>query len=232
MSTTDTTGTAPGSRALAWRRLALAGLVLPLLAATVLVWATTSRPDHLDKIPVAVVNNDKIITDPQPMAAGRALAAALTQPSPGQSNLDWVLADTADAAQGLADGDYYAVLTIPEDFSKSILSTGTDDPAQGKLQLVSNGAASSTVPYISEVVASQAAASLGRQSTEGYLGQVYAGLNTLASSTAKAATSGGQLADGTAQLADGAAQLDSGAGPPGRPSRSGPSVAPPRASAR
>ena len=59
-----------------WRSLALVGLVLPLVAAAVLVWATTGRQDNLDRIPVAVVNNDKIIQQPQPMAAGRALAAS------------------------------------------------------------------------------------------------------------------------------------------------------------
>ena len=35
---------------------------------------------ELDKIPVAIVNNDTIIQKPQPMAAGRALTAALTEP--------------------------------------------------------------------------------------------------------------------------------------------------------
>ncbi|TIC88267.1 DUF3533 domain-containing protein [Nocardioides sp. GY 10113] len=208
---TDTPTPSPGGRRVARRRIVLVGLVLPLLAATVLVWATSNRPEHLDRVPVAVVNNDQIITKPQPMAAGRALAAALTQPGPGQSNLDWTLADTADAANGLASGDYYAVLTIPKDFSKAILSTGTDAPAQGKLTLVSNGAASTTVPYISEVVAAKAAAALGRQSTEGYLGQVYDGFNKLSSSTEKAASSAGQLADGTAQVADGADRVESGA---------------------
>ncbi len=193
-----------------WRGLALVGLVLPLVAAAVLVWATTGRQDNLDRIPVAVVNNDKIIQQPQPMAAGRALAASLTEPSSGQSNLDWTLADTDDAAAGLKNGKYYAVLTIPEDFSKSILSTGTDKPVQGKLTLVSNGAASSTVPYISQATAAAAATALGQQSTQGYLGQVYPGFNQLAHNNQKTASSGAQLAEGTNQVAQGAAQLSTG----------------------
>ena len=200
----------PG-HAVPWRSLALVGLVLPLVAAAVLVWATTGRQDNLDRIPVAVVNNDKIIQQPQPMAAGRALAASLTEPSSGQTNLDWTLADTDDAAAGLKNGKYYAVLTIPEDFSKSILSTGTDSPVQGKLTLVSNGAASSTVPYISQATAAAAATALGQQSTQGYLGQVYDGFNQLAQNTQKTASSGEQLAQGTNQVAQGAAQLSTGA---------------------
>ncbi len=194
-----------------WRRLVQIGLVLPLVAAAVLVWAATERPQNLDKVPVAVVNNDEIIQKPQPMAAGRALAAALTQPSADDTNLDWTLADTDDATAGLADGTYYAVLTIPKDFSRAILSTGTDDPAKGKVTLTSNGAASTTVPFISEAVASAAADSLGQQSTQAYLGQVYDGFNQIASSTASAASGGDQLAQGTAQLSEGAEELDAGA---------------------
>ncbi len=211
MTGSRTPGTMLDFRSPAWRRLALVGLVLPLAAATVLVWATTDRPQNLDRIPVAIVNNDQIIQQPQPMAAGRALAAGLTEPSSDQTNLDWTLANPGDAAKGLADGGYYAVLTIPKDFSKSILSTGTDNPVQGKLKLVSNGASSATVPFISQAIAAQAAASLGQQSTQGYLGQVYDGFNQIASSNQQAASSSGQLAQGTAQVAQGAKQLDSGA---------------------
>ena len=40
------------------------GLLVPLLAAAVLVWSTSDRQEKLDRIPVAVVNNDKILTDP------------------------------------------------------------------------------------------------------------------------------------------------------------------------
>ena len=56
------------------------GLLLPLLAAAVLVWSTADRQQQLDKIPVAIVNSDTIVSQPQTVAAGRALAASLTNP--------------------------------------------------------------------------------------------------------------------------------------------------------
>src|SRR3954447_4444118 len=102
----------------------LAVCLVPLVAAGVLVWSTADRQDQIDKIPVAVVNNDKIITGSQPMAAGRALTSALNEPSKPDKNLHWTVTDKDDAESGLADGDFYAVLTIPQDFSKSILSSG------------------------------------------------------------------------------------------------------------
>ncbi len=54
-----------------WVRLVIVGLLLPLVAAAVLGWSVADRQQKLDKIPVAIVNNDTILTDPQPMAAGQ-----------------------------------------------------------------------------------------------------------------------------------------------------------------
>src|SRR4051812_1911134 len=194
-----------------WRRIVVIGVLLPLVAASLLIWSATGRASNLDKIPVAIVNNDTIITDPQPMAAGRSLTAALTHPATPSKNLQWVLTDEDNAAQGLKDGSFYAVLTIPADFSSSILSSGTDAPVQGKVSLVSNAAASTTVPFLSQQVATTAAEALGNQVTVAYLGQVYDGFNSLAQGNQQAASGAAQLADGTKQLAAGAEQLDSGA---------------------
>ena len=194
-----------------WLGTVVVSVVVPLIAAWVLVWATADRRDALDRVPVAIVNGDTIITDPQPMAAGRALSASLLDPSGSDEELDWTLTDADDASDGLRDGTYYAVLTIPSDFSAAILSTGTTSPASGQLTLRSNAAASTTVPYISEQVVEAAADALGNQSTQAYLTQVYGGFNQLASANETAAQSAGELADGTAQLASGASELDEGA---------------------
>ena len=66
-----------------WTRYAVPGLLLPLLAALVLVWSTSDREQKLDKVPVAIVNNDQIVSKPTTVAAGRALTASLTDPSKG-----------------------------------------------------------------------------------------------------------------------------------------------------
>ena len=176
------------SRRSHWRRIVVAGVLLPLVAASLLIWSATGREDHIDNVPVAIVNNDTIITDPQPMAAGRSLTAALTHPATPTQNLRWVLSDQDDATAGLANGSFYAVLTIPSDFSSAILSSGTDQPVPGKVTLVSNSAASTTMPYLSQQVATAAAAALGNQVTVSYLGNVYDGFNSLAKGNQQAAS--------------------------------------------
>ena len=50
-----------GAKGRRWPRYAVPGLLLPLLAAMVLLWSTSDRQQHLDKVPVAIVNSDKIV---------------------------------------------------------------------------------------------------------------------------------------------------------------------------
>jgi putative membrane protein len=207
----EVTSETGGSTRRRWLRIAVVGVLLPVAGALVLVWSALGRQDQIDKIPVAIVNNDTILTEPQPMAAGRALTASLTNPTGSDELLAWTLTDSDNAASGLRTGAYYAVLTIPSDFSKAIVSTGTNNPESGQITLESNAAANQTVPYISEQVVAMAADALGNQSTQTYLKNVYAGFNQIAQSNQTAADSAAQLASGTEQVAQGASELTSGA---------------------
>lgn len=183
-------------------------LLLPLLAAAALSWTTTSRLDSAQSVPVAVVNEDEIVQEPQPMAAGRELAAELVEPSEEtETPLDWHLADADSARQGLRDGDYYAVLTIPEDFSRSVLSSGTDDPERARLDLRTDDASSITVSQASEAVVDASARALGEEVTAAYLDQVYVGLNEAGEGMAQAADGAVSLHDATEDVADGTGQV-------------------------
>ncbi len=187
-----------------------AALVLPAVGAAVLAWSVSDRGDRLDQVPVAIVNDDEIVRGDQPMAAGRALSSALVHPDDDQTTLGWTVTSEADAAAGLADADYYAVLTIPEDFSASVLSAASDEPHIAELTLETNPAASATAALAAKVVAETAAATLGESVTDAVLTTTLTGVSTLSTSLGEAADAATQLADGADGLVDGTAQLDSG----------------------
>ncbi|MGN6502199.1 MAG: YhgE/Pip family protein, partial [Pseudolysinimonas sp.] len=137
MSDTTTSATATTRR----RRLRFAGIaavVLVPLAFTGLYIASVGDPRQgLDHIPAAVVNEDELVTSTSPdgtetkVLAGRQLVTDLTgSDSPG---LDWQLSNASDAADMLARGEVYAVLTIPSDFSSSIVSLQGSDPQKAQL---------------------------------------------------------------------------------------------------
>ncbi|MEO2132080.1 MAG: YhgE/Pip family protein [Microbacterium sp.] len=184
-----------------------AALVVPLGAAALLSWSVTDRADRVGDVPVAIVNDDEIVTGDTPMAAGRALTSALVHPDDDTFGLGWTLTSAEAAADGLADGEYYAVLTIPEDFSQSVLSVGTDAPVSAEVTLETNPAASAVGALAAEAVALAATQALGEQVTDAFVTQTITGMNSVAQSLTDAADGAGQLASGAGQLAEGTATL-------------------------
>lgn len=186
-------------------------LVLPIVAGGLLAASIAGRSGSLDAIPVAIVNEDEIVTGETPMAAGRALSAALVHPDDDATQLDWTLASADTAAQGLADGDYQAVLTIPEEFSADVLSIAADDPRAAQITLQTTATASPVGALAAEAVTAAAAAELGEQITVAYLTEVFDGFDSIASGMASAADGAASLSDGAAQISSGADSLGSGA---------------------
>lgn len=185
-------------------------IALPLLGAAVASASLADRMNRSDEIPIAIVNNDQIVTGDRPMAAGRALTDALVHPDDDGVMLGWVVTDEADAAEGLEHGDYYAVLTIPEEFSASVLSAGGDDPVATEVTLETDPGASAAASAASQVVARTAAETLGREITTAFVSSTVTGVDQLSTALSDAATGAGQVADGTGQVRDGVAQVASG----------------------
>ena len=113
-------------RPITWLTI-LGVLLLPAVVGGVLVMALQNPTDRLDSMTAAVVNLDEPVTiDDQYTPLGRQLAAGLVEGSDEfDSNISWVISNEDDAAEGLADGTYQAVITIPESFSADATSAGT-----------------------------------------------------------------------------------------------------------
>jgi putative membrane protein len=205
-------------------------VLLAALAGGVLLWTVKGHRTSDPAVPVAIVNLDAPVTtgsgsDQKTVAAGRLLAANLSQPSPAaQTPLSWQLLDQDDAKAGLDDGKFYGVLTIPEGFSAAITSTSGTDPQQAQLTLVTNNSESAAVAALTQGSVRQAALALGDQVTSSYVDNLLQSITnihnslsssassatTLASSSEQLASSSHQLADSTSQVASGAQSLDQG----------------------
>ena len=241
-----------GSRHLGW--LATAGLLaVPLIVGGILTWALATPTAHLDRVSAAIVNDDEPVTvngqtvplgrqfaagliagtdDSDPASAsaaadGAASADATTESTPAPSNFDWVLTNDDEASAGLNAGRYAAVITIPATFSAAATSIGGPAAAahQAVIEVETTPSSAFLDPALTEAVTAAATASLNQQLISQYLGDVYAGFNTineqigeaadgaasLSSGAMSVADGAQQLAVGTDQLVDGLAALDSGA---------------------
>ncbi|NUT95371.1 MAG: YhgE/Pip domain-containing protein [Saccharothrix sp.] len=189
------------------------GLILvPVVVMGLLAWAFASPEDDHGTATAAVVNEDEPVTvNGQLVPLGRELAGKLTHDE--NSPYKWVLTDSANAADGLADGQYAAVVTIPKDFSARATSTGTAKPldtTKAVLTVQTTAGAGVLDPELSEAVARSTQQALDQQVVETYLDNVYIAFTTIHDQLGKAADGARQLADGTGQLVPGAGQVADG----------------------
>lgn len=164
-----------GGRSVTWTTV-LGIVLVPLTVAGFLIWGLWQPNERLDTVSAAVVNLDEPVElDGQLVPMGRVLAAELIGDD-AASNYDWTLTNEEDAAEGLAEGRYATVVTIPSDFSQNATSLGGDaadvaaasitveQTPQGKLI---DGALAATVTSTAAALLNQ---QLGAQYIEGLLG--------------------------------------------------------------
>lgn len=198
----------------ATHRVLVAVVVLPMFLGSLIVWSLADRAEKVEQVPAAVVNLDKPVLKKgqPPIAGGRLLSAGLTQPqNEQQRTLGWQITSAEDARSGLREGEYYAVLTIPESFSRQLdRSLRGQDPRQAEITVQSNDKSSALVAQVSDQVAQVAADKLGEEVTTLYLDTLYTETGKLGSKLGDAADGASRLAQGTSQLAGGASQLSGG----------------------
>ncbi|MFT4229962.1 MAG: YhgE/Pip family protein [Microbacterium sp.] len=189
-------------------------ILLPVVIGGVLVAALYNPVERLDGMSAAIVNEDDPVTiDDQLVPLGRQLAAGLVSGSDEQpSNLDWVISNDSDAAAGLADGTYAAVVTIPAGFSAAATSTADGATATAATIDVQTAPDALVVDdAITATITQTAATVFGRELSKTYLENVFVGFTTLGERLGEAADGAQQLADGAHDAADGAAKLPDGA---------------------
>ncbi|MCS5734610.1 YhgE/Pip family protein [Herbiconiux daphne] len=195
--------------------LAVLGVIFTPLAVNGLFAGALSNADtNLSTIPAAIVNNDKMTTTTNADGtettnfAGRGLVTELT--GDGETGFDWQATNSDDAQKGLENGTYYAVLTIPEDFSATLNTVATADPKQGLIDITTDDAHGYLSGIVASTVASAVQSGFGQQITATVVNGLYTGLGGVGTSLSDAAGGATQLASGADQLATGAGQLADG----------------------
>ncbi|WP_277207492.1 YhgE/Pip domain-containing protein [Isoptericola croceus] len=191
--------------------------LLPVLVLGILLAALWNPMDRLDTVPAAIVNNDEPVeVDGQTAPLGRQLAAGLVEGAEDSDvNYDWTLTDAEHATDGLADGTYAAVVTIPEGFSAAATSFGAedaDDARQATIDIATPPGGRVVDVALARVVATTATSVMGSMLTETYVDNVLIGFNDLSEGIGEAADGAGELASGAGDAAAGATELSDGAG--------------------
>jgi putative membrane protein len=207
-------GRTPRQRRARFAALLAAVILVPLAVAGLMSGALGGAADRLETIPAVVVNDDEMVTiagpdgEDQTVLAGRLLVTELT--GDGATGFDWTITNDEEAADKLASGEAYAVLTIPSDFSRSISSLSGDAPAKADLSIRTDDAHGYLAGAVAQSVGTAMTSTFGHAVTAQYLEGFYTNLATLGGSLGDAASGATELSSGAGSLADGVGQLSAG----------------------
>lgn len=213
----------------------LALLLVPLAVVGLFVGALSGIGSAGSRVPAAIVNEDQMVQQTAadgsvtPVLAGRLLVTELTAPTPAAgaaSAFDWRITSRSEAADALARGDVYAVLTIPSGFSASIVSLSTPDPSRGGISIRTDDAhgylAGSLTGAVGGGLASLFGSRISQQFIAGLVGgaekfrsallEASGGAAKLETSASGLGTALGALRDAANATRQGAADLGSGMG--------------------
>lgn len=132
--------------------LIIGGLVfLPSLYAWLNIYASWDPYGNTDQLPVGVVNEDKgeVVRD-EDIDVGEELVDTLKD----DDSMDWTFTDRESAMEQLEEGDLFAFIVIPEDFSKKLGTVVEAHPEKAKVEYYVNEKLNAIAPKITEKGAS------------------------------------------------------------------------------
>ncbi|MER7761194.1 YhgE/Pip domain-containing protein [Streptomyces sp. NPDC097619] len=189
------------------RAALVALLLLPLLYGALYLWSFWDPYSRLDKVPVALVNEDTGTTvDGKRIEAGDEITKGLHE----SRTFDWREVSAAEAKKGLEDGRYYLSLTMPTDFSAKIASSSGDDPTTSALQVRTNDSNNYVVGSISKTVFSEVRASASSNASRGFLDKIFISFSDIHGKTKEAADGADRLSDGIGEAKKGSKDLAAG----------------------
>ena len=182
-------------------------LLLPLLYGALYLWSFWDPYSRLDRIPVALVNDDQGAT-----ADGKRITAGddITEGLRDSEVFDWHEVSADEARAGVEDGTYYLSLTMPAGFSERIASSAGDSPETGALQVRTNDANNYIVGQISRTVFSEVRTAASTKTSRSFLDRIFISFSDIHGATVKAANGADQLEGGIGKAEKGSKDLADG----------------------
>lgn len=154
----------------------------------------------LDNLPVAVVNKDKTATlNDKKLTIGDDMVDSMSI----NKALDYHFVSQKKADKGLKDGDYYMVITLPEDLSEKASSLLTDNPKKLNIKYQTTAGRSFVASKMSESAMTKLKDTVSENITETYTKAVFKSMSGLQDGLQEASDGGNELLSGSQQLESG-----------------------------
>ncbi|AUI36550.1 hypothetical protein CWI35_08470 [[Bacillus] caldolyticus] len=185
----------------------IAVLFIPLLYSGMFLWAFWDPYDHLDELPVAVVNKDKGTT-----FEGKAfhLGDDLVEKLKEKKQFNWHFVNEHEGEKGLKEQKYYMLIQIPEDFSQNATTLQDDHPKKLQLIYKPNEGFNFLSAQIGGTAVEKIKTEVAKTLTETYAENMFENIQTLADGLTKASDGAKQLHDGLGEAKNGTNKLYDG----------------------
>jgi putative membrane protein len=189
------------------RAALVALLVLPLLYGALYLWSFWDPYGRLDRIPVALVNEDEGAS-----AGGERITAGddIVEGLRDSKTFDWHEVSAAEAREGLEDGRYYLSLTMPAGFSERVASSSGNSPETGALEVRTNDANNYIVGQISRTVFGEVRQAASTKASRSFLDRIFISFSDIHGETVKAAEGADTLKGGIGKAEKGSQDLAHG----------------------
>ncbi|MFD3613651.1 DUF3533 domain-containing protein [Streptomyces sp. NPDC058676] len=142
--------------------------VLALLFTVFYVGANIDPVDHMEKLPVGLVNADKgAAVGGKQVNLGAQITGSIEKSTASGDRIDWKVMDEKEMKEELGEGKLYGALVVPADFTSATTAlTGTattDTPARPTLTVLTNQSAGSMGSSLARTATTQAAANASLQ---------------------------------------------------------------------
>ncbi len=182
----------------------IAIIAIPTIYTTLFLGSMWDPYGNLDKLPVAVVNHDQPAQyEGKTMDIGKNLVKNLKE----DSSLAFNFVDSETAAQGLKNGTFYMVITIPEDFSQKATTLMDQTPEKMHLDYETNPGTNYIASKMSDTALQKIEESISKEVTREYTRTVFDQISESGDGIAEAADGAGKLEDGIKTARDGNAAI-------------------------
>lgn len=175
-------------------------IAIPTIYTTLFLGSMWDPYGNTDQLPVAIVNEDKPVTyEDKQLNVGEDLVHHLKE----NNSLAFHFVNNINATQGLKNGTYYMVITIPADFSKNASTLMNAQPKKMELDYTTNPGTNYIASKMSETALLKIKESVADEVTKTYAQSVFDQIKEIGCGMQEASDGASQLQDGAAHLANG-----------------------------
>ncbi|WP_405076689.1 YhgE/Pip family protein [Ligilactobacillus acidipiscis] len=175
-------------------------MFIPFLYSVFFLKSVWDPYGNVDKLPVAVVNDDRPVTfQDKQLDVGDQLVANMKK----QDGLEWHFVSAQRAKEGMSHHKYYMVVTVPKNFSKNAATVLNDKPQKMNLKYQTNDSLNYIGHAITKETAGQLKNKVSKTVSTAYADTMFGVVKQVGAGFGKAAKGAVKLSDGSKALSNG-----------------------------